>query len=284
MSTDPSAGSSDTTYLTFGIPVTGSDAQAEGYTPPTDADWAAAMGASAPQYAGITEALAHTEYDDPATDNQQQSSDIDESGDAASLPAPSSSASLLPSVSASSTSGLASAASATPSTTPLDLYPPPDAEPVAPEQIPFLAGSVMPSDMSAFNDPTISTATIPSSRMEMADVKRRHLGSLPQRAFLIASDLRRHRFAARHLRHNALAIQNVKRQAPTGQLGSNATPQQNAITRGYSDGWRAAKTFAAANGSRLGRCSSDSIIYCTYLQDSLVNSSVMPSLPSDPRS
>jgi len=216
MSTDPSAGSTDTTYLTFGIPITGSDVQAEGYTPPTDADWAAAMGASAPQWAGITEALAHTEYDDPATDDQQHLSDIDESGDGSSLPVPSSSASPSASVSPSSTSVPSSAASATHSTTPLALYPPPEAESVAPEQVPFIAGSAMPQDMSAFSDPIISTATIPSSRMQMADIKRRHLGSLPQRAFLIASDYRRHRFAARHLRHAALAIQNAKRQEPAG--------------------------------------------------------------------
>ena len=263
MSTDPSAGSADTTYLTFGIPITGSDAQAEGFTPPTDADWAAAMGASAPQWAGITEALAHTEYDDPATDGQQQLSDIDESGDESLLPAASASASTTPSLVPSSTSLPSSAASATQSTTPLDLYPPPETEPVAPEQVPFIAGSVMPGDMSAFSDPVISTATIPSSRMQMADIKRRHLGSLPQRAFLIASDLRRHRFAARHLRHTALAIQNAKRQEPIGQLDGNATPQQNAITRGYSDGWRAAKTFAAANGSRLGKLICElSILLC----------------------
>jgi hypothetical protein len=111
---------------------------------------------------------------------------------------------------------------------------------------------VVPEDISAFTDPIISTATIPSSRMQVADVKRRSLGSLPQRAFLIASDLRRHRFAARQLRHAAIAGQKIKRQDPSGQPDSNATPQQNAITRGYSDGWRAAKTFAAANGSRLG--------------------------------
>lgn len=251
MSSDPSAGSTDTTYLTFGIPITGSDAQSEGYTPPTEADWAAAMGASAPQWAGITEALAHTEYDDPATGGPQSLSDIDESEDGSS-PVPSSSALPTASIAPSPTTIPSAAASATASTTPLDLYPPPQAEPVAEGQVPFIAGSVMPSDMSAFNDPTISTATIPSSRMQMADVEKRHLGSLPQRAFLIASDLRRHRFAARHLRHAALKVQNAKRQEPSGQLDGNATPQQNAITRGYSDGWRAAKTFAAANGSRLG--------------------------------
>jgi hypothetical protein len=272
MSTDPSTGSSDTTYLTFGIPITGSDAQTDGYTPPTAADYAAAMGASAPQWAGVTEALAHTEYDDPATDAPQALSDIDESGDGSSLPVPSSSASPSVSVAPSSTTIPSSAASTTTSTTPLDLYPPPQAEPVAQEQVPFIAGSVMPGDMSAFTDPTISTATIPSSRLQMADVKRRHLGSLPQRAFLIASDMRRHRFAARHLRQAALAAQNVKRQEPTGQLDGNATPQQNAITRGYSDGWRAAKTFAAANGSRLGKSSCGILTLDAYNQDSRVNS------------
>jgi hypothetical protein len=277
MSTDASSGSSDTTYMTFGIPIAGSDAQSEGYTPPTDADWAAAIGASAPQWAGVTEALAHTEYDDPATEASQSLSDSGEDGEG-SLSMPSSSA--LPSASIPrSTTSPSSAASATPSTTPLDLYPPPQVEPMAEEQVPFIAGSVMPDDMSAFKDPTISTATIPSSRMQMADVEKRHLGSLPQRAFLIASDLRRHRFAARHLRHAALKVQNAKRQDPNGQLDKNATPQQNAITRGYSDGWRAAKTFAAANGSRLGKYLAVCLIRDTNVKVSLANSSVTPSLP-----
>jgi len=277
MSSDASGGSPDTTYMTFGIPIAGSDAQSEGYTPPTDADWAAAIGSSAPQWAGVTEALAHTEYDDPATDAQQVTSDTDES-EAGTLPMSSSSASPSPSIPISTTLP-SSAASATPSTTPLDVYPPPQAEPVAEEQVPLIAGSVMPGDMSAFDESIISTATIPSSRMQMAEVRKRHLGSLPQRAFLIASDLRRHRFAARHLRHAALKVQNVKRQEPTGQLDGNATPQQNAITRGYSDGWRAAKTFAAANGSRLGKLLQIHVLCNTDEKVFLANSSVTPSLP-----
>jgi hypothetical protein len=283
MSSDASAGSSDTTYMTFGIPIAGSDAQSEGYTPPTDADWAAAIGASAPQWAGVTEALAHTEYDDPATDAMQSLSDSAEGSDGSTLLIPSSSATPSASIPMSTTAP-SSAASATPSTTPLDLYPPPQAEPMAEEQVPFIAGSVMPGDLSDLNDPTISTATIPSSRMQMADFEKRHLGALPQRAFLIASDLRRHRFAARHLRHAALKVQNAKRQEPTGQLDSNATPQQNAITRGYSDGWRAAKTFAAANGSRLGESLEPLFICDTDEKVSLVNSSVTPSLHSGQRS
>jgi hypothetical protein len=253
MSTDPSSASADTTYLTFGIPITGSDVQADGYTPPTEADWQAAMGASAPQWAGITEALAHTEYDDLVTNNED-STDITEGGE--DLPVVSDpTASTTPSASASATPSSilpSSAASPSASTTPLELYPPPTAEPVAEEQVPFVASFMQPGAVSASVDPTINTATIPSSRMQMSDVKRRSLGYLPQRAFLIASDLRKHRFAARHLRHAALAIQNAKRQEPA-QPDANATPQQKAITRGYSDGWRAAKTFAAANGSRLGK-------------------------------
>lgn len=259
MSSDSSAASADTTYLTFGIPITGSDVQTDGYTPPTEADWQAAMGASAPQWAGITEALAHTEYDDLET-NSEGSPDITEGGEGSSLPLVSEpTASATPSASASasatpSSTVPSSTASPSTSTTPLDLYPPPAAEPVAEEQVPFVAGFMQPAAMSASVDPTINTATIPSSRMQMADVKRRALGYLPQRAFLLASDLRKHRFAARHLRHAALAIQNAKRQEPSAQPDANATPQQKAITRGYSDGWRAAKTFAAANGSRLGEC------------------------------
>lgn len=57
---------------------------------------------------------------------------------------------------------------------------------------------------------------------------------------------------ARHLR---AAAHNVKRQNPPEQPGDAGSPQQNAITRGYSDGWRAAKTFASAGGSRLGQSS-----------------------------
>jgi len=268
--------------MTFGIPIAGSDAQSEGYTPPTDADWAAAIGASAPQWAGVTEALAHTEYDDSATEAPQSLSDSGEDGDGL-LSMPSSPASPSASI-PTSTNTPSSAASATPSTAPLNLYPPPQAELMSEEQVPFIAGSVMPGDMSAFNDPTISTATIPSSRMQMADIEKRHLGSLPQRAFLIASDLRRHRFAARHLRHAALKVQNAKRQDPTGQLDKNATPQQNAITRGYSDGWRAAKTFAAANGSRLGKSLPLAHTGDIDEKGSRGNSSVTPSLLSGPRS
>jgi hypothetical protein len=83
-----------------------------------------------------------------------------------------------------------------------------------------------------------NVATIPSSRL-----KRSVLDSLPQRAFLLSSSLQRHRFEARHKRLTARHQQ--KRDAPN-------TPEQGAMARGYSDGWKAAKTFAAFKGSRLG--------------------------------
>jgi hypothetical protein len=207
------------------------------------------MGASSPQWAGVTEALAHTEYDDAPTEGVQDMDGAEEDvptpvGDIAT---PSTSPKASASASASTTAQPAKSAS--PSSTPLDLYPPPETETPEPEQVPFVASSMPPADISTFMDPTINTATIPSSRMQMEDVAKR---SLPQRAFLLASDLRRHRFAARHLRR---ASQKVRRQdlpTPSGP----ATPQQNANTRGYSDGWRAAKTFAAVGGSRLGTASS----------------------------
>lgn len=92
--------------------------------------------------------------------------------------------------------------------------------------------------------PFLNTATIPSSRL-----KRNILGALPQRAFLFASDLNTHRFAARHRR---AAARRHARKRDNDQPEQSYTPEQAAISKGYADGWRAAKTFAAMGQSRLG--------------------------------
>jgi len=86
---------------------------------------------------------------------------------------------------------------------------------------------------------TVETATIPSSR-----IARSLLSIIPSRAFLFASDVSRHRFVARH--HRASARRHpIRRQ-------EQYTPEQAAVSKGYADGWRAAKTFAAFGQSRLG--------------------------------
>lgn len=87
----------------------------------------------------------------------------------------------------------------------------------------------------------VNTATIPSSRLEAIGHRKRSF-DLPQRAFLLASELRQHRFAARHARAHS------KRD----ETAIGFTPEQAAIAKGYADGWRAAKTFASFNSSRLG--------------------------------
>lgn len=104
-------------------------------------------------------------------------------------------------------------------------------------------------------DPIIGTATIPSSRMKLQGAQRRFLGmsTLPQRAFLWASSLRQHRFVARHrrsaLRRSSLT-KHLRRDAADTTVGY--APEQSAIAKGYADGWKAAKTFAAYNSSQLG--------------------------------
>lgn len=95
--------------------------------------------------------------------------------------------------------------------------------------------------------PFLNTATIPSSRL-----KRNLLGSLPQRAFLFASEINTHRFAARHQRAAIRRRNHTRRDEPQSPPEQSYTPEQAAISKGYADGWRAAKTFAAFGQSRLG--------------------------------
>ncbi|WWC64720.1 uncharacterized protein I303_107331 [Kwoniella dejecticola CBS 10117] len=85
--------------------------------------------------------------------------------------------------------------------------------------------------------------------------RKRSLGftSLPQRAFLLSSSLSRHRFVARSTRsHSRRHSKAVRRDVADGESAVVYTPEQAAIAKGYSDGWKAAKTFAAFNNSRLG--------------------------------
>ncbi|KAK4687805.1 hypothetical protein P7C73_g2316, partial [Tremellales sp. Uapishka_1] len=88
--------------------------------------------------------------------------------------------------------------------------------------------------------------TVPSSRMQSSK-RSVGFGSLPQRAFLLSTNLQKHRFMARHLRAAA-------RDDTTASQSQaiDYTPEQSAVSRGYADGWKAAKTFAAFNSSRLG--------------------------------
>ncbi|WVF72888.1 hypothetical protein IAT40_007706 [Kwoniella sp. CBS 6097] len=213
----------DSSFLSFG---TSAPADVNDYSPPTTDDWLAAMGASDPEFDQVTEALATTEYDNVAEQ------DVD------------------PSVATSS----ASSADAPGTTT---LWP---LGPTASATTPF-GGYDTSSDGSAQAayavDPTINSATIPSSRMQLKQIgaKKRSLGvsSLPQRAFLLSSALQRHRFVARQLRASARTHSKpVRRDLGEGESAVVYTPEQAAIAKGYSDGWKAAKTFAAFSNSRLG--------------------------------
>ena len=75
---------------------------------------------------------------------------------------------------------------------------------------------------------------------------------LPQRAFLWSSSLQQHRFVARHRRASSRASETVKL-VRKDDASVGYTPEQSALAKGYADGWRAAKTFAAYNNSRLGK-------------------------------
>jgi hypothetical protein len=105
--------------------------------------------------------------------------------------------------------------------------------------------------INTISDPS-GDATVPSYRVAQQGNRKRSFGAdaLPQRAFLITSSLQRHRFAARHnrahARRNIGAVKVERDDSPTD------TPEQGAISKGYADGWKAAKTFAAFGGSRLG--------------------------------
>jgi hypothetical protein len=184
------------------------------YSPPTTDDWLASIGQDSTTYNYVTEALATTEYDTPDADVGTSSPDAS-----------------------------------------VDDV---DSAPVEPQSA---SQGDIPSVKLA-QSPFVNTATIPSSRL----ARRGILASIPQRAFLFASDINRHRFVARASRqqHRRLAAK-VRRddnaiatpvdgpaQAQPSDAAQTYTPEQAAISKGYSDGWRAAKTFAAFGQSRLG--------------------------------
>ena len=185
------------------------------YSPPTVNDWLTSIGDDDQEYDEINEALASTEYDSIPDGSDETATS------SSSQVAPSPTLSSLPDPSSASLPGSAAQA----------------------------AYAV---------DPIIGTATIPSSRLQQQGARRRSLGvtSLPQRAFLWSSSLQRHRFVARH-RHAAARRSNpsthVRRDSSSATIGY--TPEQSVLAKGYADGWKAAKTFAAYNNSRLGMCS-----------------------------
>ncbi|WVW86282.1 hypothetical protein I302_108324 [Kwoniella bestiolae CBS 10118] len=209
----------DTSFLSFGTSSPSSD---NDYSPPTTDDWLAAMGASDPEYDQVTEALATTEFDSipdsPAS--ASPSSSIEDDSDAVSANYDDSSM---------TTTTLWPTSTSTPST-----Y---DTGALA--QAAFVAGS------------RVDQATVPSSRQQLTKKRSLGLTSLPQRAFLVASQLQRHRFVARSARaHSRKHSRAIKRDGSESAVVY--TPEQAAIAKGYSDGWKAAKTFAAFDNSRLG--------------------------------
>lgn len=254
---DAAAAAGNTQWLTIGSPVATSSEN--GYRPPTQDDWLAAMGASAPQYVGVTEALAHTDYD---LKIMSPDAPAVEKGDSLPGHGPNTVASPSASPSTPATSSTSAVFSNTAAAPAFSAPAPPLIASYVDNQAPFAAAPAAPpaaaaADVTYSDDPMLNTATIPSSRMEWAESnQKRSLDILPERVFLLASNMRRHRFAARHLRRreSAMSMHHHKRQDPPSseQPIDTGSPQQNAITRGYSDGWRAAKTFAAAGGSRLG--------------------------------
>lgn len=234
------------------------------------------MGASAPQYVGVTEALAHTEYDltiNPTIgvaevkgdslpgqgpnfgDADAESAEEDDFDALSESDYTSTSSSVIPSSTSSQVpSSTSTTSSATaPSATSSEPSIPPLGAAAAQDQVAFGTESYSEDDTDGLsNEMLLNTATIPSSRMQLGETRKRSLDRFAHRAFLLASDVRKHRFAARHLRAASERKAKAKRQAPPPSPDGMTSPQQNAITRGYSDGWRAAKTFASAGGSRLG--------------------------------
>ncbi|WVR00081.1 hypothetical protein IAU59_007223 [Kwoniella sp. CBS 9459] len=214
----------DSSFLSFG---TSAPADVNDYSPPTTDDWLAAMGASDPEFDQVTEALATTEFDNNVAEQDVGSSlTATASADFADTTGTTTLWPIAP----------------TASTTPFDY----DTSSDNSAQAAFAAV-----------DPTINSATIPSSRMQLGQVgaKKRSLGvsSLPQRAFLLSSALQRHRFVARQLRASARTHNKpLRRNLGEGESAVVYTPEQAAIAKGYSDGWKAAKTFAGFNNSRLG--------------------------------
>ena len=211
-STMPSTGSNIPPNSTFLSFGTSSPSDAD-YSPPTTDDWLAAMGDSDPEFDEMTEALATTEYDSVSGSMP----DIDTASDAAST------------------------------------------ETAAISQVSTISATALPALGSAAQaayavDSLVGTATIPSSRIKLHG-GRRSLGvsHLPQRALLWSSSLSKHRFVTRHRRaasRRSTASKHIRRDDQSAAVGY--TPEESAIAKGYADGWKAAKTFAQCNGSRLG--------------------------------
>ncbi|WWD19743.1 hypothetical protein CI109_104207 [Kwoniella shandongensis] len=212
---------SDTSFLSFG---TSSPSDGSEYTPPTTDDWLAAIGASDPEFDQVTEALATTEYDlIPPTSQDPPASD---SGMISTWTDP--------------TTTTSASSSSAPSPTVL-----------------YTASADDVAQAAYAATPFINTETVPSSRMQLGNqgAKRRRslsLTSLPQRAFLLSSSLGSHRFVARHHRATARKHSKAVRRDNNDESSIVYTPEQAAIAKGYSDGWKAAKTFAAFDNSRLG--------------------------------
>ena len=212
----------DSTFLNFGTSMP-SDSS---YSPPTAHDWLEAVGKDNSAYTNINEALAKTEYDGaelPDDDDPQPTQADSASTGTAARPAgddDNDESQTEDDMSAESTQGA-------------------DIPSVRLAQSPFT---------------TLNTATVPSSRLS----RRGLLDSLSQRTFLFASDLATHRFAARHRRaaarrrslHGARPLR--RDDAAGSDPAQSFTPEQAAISKGYADGWRAAKTFASFGSSRLG--------------------------------
>ena len=214
----------DSTFLNFGTSMP-SDTS---YSPPTAHDWLESVGKDNSAYTNINEALATTEYDGEEASDEEDSQ-----------------------------LNQADSASSGKTTQPAQQSQDDD-EPGTEDDLDATSAHAgeIPSvrlAQSPFTAP--NTATVPSSRIG----RRGLLDSLSQRTFLFASDIATHRFAARHRRvaarrrslHGRRPIRRDGAQ-PDADPAQSFTPEQAAISKGYADGWRAAKTFAAFGSSRLG--------------------------------
>lgn len=209
----PSSDSSEGSDTTF-LSFGTASTSGDDYAPPGTDDYLAALGMTDNRFYDVTEALATTEYDDlPESDES-----------------PSVSMSSSPTASSDVTAAAVSGSST--------------------QNIDDPAG--LPVDNSAQAAYAIvDSATIPTSRMALKS-KRSLLTTLPERAFLWSSSMRQHRFTARHQRAHHRKIRRDGTTATDGSTAVGYTPEQAAIAKGYSDGWKAAKTFASAGNSRLG--------------------------------
>ncbi|WRT70121.1 uncharacterized protein IL334_007115 [Kwoniella shivajii] len=222
-SSPPQDPTTDTSFLSFG---TSSPSDANDYAPPTTDDWLAAMGASDPEFDQVTAALATTEFDSAPNSIPSAAITASSSSETAS------STSVPDSTTTTLWSGLSTGFPSIPT-----------ADDAAQAAFAF--------------DSSINSATIPSSRTQLEQIgaKKRSLSltSLPQRAFLLSSSLQRHRFVARSARvHSRRHSKPIRRDVADGESAVVYTPEQAAIAKGYADGWKAAKTFAAFDNSRLG--------------------------------